>query len=331
MGCLADLIGIDKACGSTPGVIYVGDVGMTEKELSDYISGDDQNVSSFLAARAAHAERYVISDVLNHFRSVIRPWTFIADATVGDPDPTQELMTADAGTIGGMVVEVDARKSNVKLVISRLSIWTDLSSAFIITIRDLADGSIITTATLAAPTANAITYYTQSIEIPIRKRCTRLLITHSLASYYRTTAGAGACSSCRGTSWRQGVAEVYGARIASGGPFIRTEVDATSYTSGLGMTFTVECDHSAWLCEHKSMMAMPMLYKTCEEAVKVGYFNVDRMNTRSDQVDKARERQNYFAREYGKLMDDVWKNIPLPRDQECFVCNTQTRVTHTLP
>lgn len=331
MGCLSELIGIDKVCGTVEGVAYLGDIGVTEKELSDYLSADDKDVPEFLADRARHAERYVISDVLNHFRSVIRPWTFIDRATIGDPGERQELLTAEAGTVGGIVLEVDARSSNVKLLISRLSIYTDTSSAFNVVIRDLSDGHIIETVSLAAPTADQVTYYDQSIEIPVRRRSARFLISHSLASYYKVTTTGSGCSSCRGNTWSHGVLSAYGASVDASGPFIRTSLDNLSHTSGLGLTVTVQCDHSAWVCENKNLMVLPMLYKIGEECVKYGYFNVDRLNNRTLDPDRTKERQNYFAREYGKLMDDVFRNMPLPQDRECFNCNSQIRILHELP
>lgn len=331
MGRLDELIGIDKVCGATNGVAYLGDIGMTEKEFSDYMSADDKDVPAFLAQRASHAARYVTSDVLNHYRSVIRPRTFIDRATIGEPDDRQELITADAGTINGMVLEVDARKSNVKLSISKLSIWTDTSSAFVVTIRDLADGSTVTTASLTAPTANVVTYYDQSIEIPIRRRKAKFLITHSLPTYYRTNAGKGSCSTCRGSSYKHSILEAYGASIASAGPFIRTSVESENHTAGLGLTVTVECDHAAWLCEHKSMMTLPMLYKIAADSKAIGSRNMDRLNNRTIDRDRLIRESNDMNREYAKLMDEVWKNIPLPSDRECFVCNSQTKVIVGIP
>ena len=332
MGCLAELIGYNYGCGSVTGRVSLNEIGITEKEITDYLSGDNLDVASFLSERISMGERWVETDMLTRLAPRMIGKTFLDRGRVGDFDERQTLQTGAAGTLGGIVLDVCAPGSNLVLLISRLELWTDSTGTVAVTFKDLTDGATLATATVDT-TADRISATDVEIRLPIHRKRTRILVTTNLTSYYRATAGVGSCTTCNGTSFKQGPFEAYGARIPSAAVTSYANIQRQTHTSGMGLVATLACDHAAYTCEHKGLLALPLAFKVAEEIVSFGLGNFDRVNARvnSGNREALENRRNDFGRKYTDAMGRLWDNMPTPNDPQCWVCNSRIRVNTVLP
>lgn len=332
MGCLSELVGLNVTCDTRDGRIYVGELGITEKELSDYMSADYGSVSDFLADRIAPAERWVTTDMLTKLAPRMIGKTFLDRGRIGEYDERQTLLTAPANTEGGMVIEVCAPASNLKLLISKVEVWSDVGGNVDIEFRDLLDGTVLHTETVAT-TADKATAKAVDIAIAIPRRKMRIIVTTTLPTFYKASAHGGGCASCGSKSFKHGPVEAYGAYIASAATVSYANIQRATHTSGLSVTATLACDHEAFVCEQKGLLALPLAFKVAEEVVAYGLGNFDSINARvnSGNRDALVERRNEFGRKYADAMGRLWDNMPLPADPNCWTCNSPIRRVVALP
>ena len=332
MGCLTDLIGSSLNCTPTEGRIAIGTLGITNKEITDYMSGDYASPEDFLADRIAAAELCVTTDMLTKLAPKMIGKTFLDSGRLGDFDERQELLTATANTIGGIVMDINSPQSNTTLLITRIDLWSDVGGNVTVTFTDLTDGTVLATQVVAT-TADRITGMVTDIELSIRRKRTRILVSTTLPTYYKSAIGLGGCSTCHGDSFKQGPVEAFGARISNTATMSYANLVRTSNTGGISLVATLACDHAAFICEHAGLLALPMAYKVAEEVIYYGIGNRDRVNSRvnNGQPDALRMRRDHFAKKYDDAMGRLWENMPLPSDPVCWVCNSKIRVANVLP
>lgn len=334
MGCLADTVGTTLACGPLTGRIGLAELGVTERELTDFMGADHATPEAFLIERIAMAERVVTNDMLGRYQRRIRVHTFLDRGRIGDFGDLQEVQTAPAATDNGMVIETLAPNSNLKIEISRIEVYTPVAGEVNIRFYDLMDGFLLHTQAVTA-VADTVTAWEGSIQLVARRRHMRILVVHDLPSYYRSTI-AGDCATCPGKSdtFRNGLVRAWGAFIATASTKKLSNVERRPYTSGLAVVATVVCDHAAWLCEIKDQLTLPMGYKVCEEIQSFGYNNVDRFTNRNfseERLKQVQERANFYANKYAAAMDALFSRMPLPTDEVCFDCNRSSRHAIAVP
>lgn len=332
MGCLSNLVGLSATCSQVDGRVYVGQLGMTAKELGNYLSGDYASEGDFLADRIAQAELQLQYDVIARYRELgwLRPWTFLDRGRIGEPDERQENMTAVASTRNGIVLDVCAPESNVLLQLSQISIWGP-GGDVTLQVHDLTDGVQLTTITLTGTVAGQISTQEVDVTFAIKRRHTRLLISHDLPTFYRVNAHGGGCVTCNGGYFKQGIVSAYGARIGTGDAKKYSNIERQTHTAGLSVIASVTCDHNQILCEHKSLMAQPMAYKVCELACEYGLSNMDRFNNNTEDRDRLAARARSYGLKYADAMNTLYRGMPMPTDRICFVCNQTVRVAHVIP
>lgn len=332
MGCLADLVGRTLTCDASDGKVYLGELGITSKEVEDYLSADNISAEAFLAERISMAERAVSAEVMSHYANRIVPHTFVDRARIGQPDDDQEVLTPTADTANGIILEVSAGWSNVQIEVSRLEVWQDASSVNV-TFHDLTDGTLLHTEPVTL-TSGKITAKEVSISLSIRRRTlTRILVSTTATSYYKTTMTSGGCTRCGSGRFAQGMLQAYGASIDSTlATYSYGDITRITNTGGISLIATIVCDHKGWLCEIKESFSLPMAYKVASEIMAYGANNHDRFNARVGQnTDAIKDRANYFEGKYRDAMDNLMKNMPLPDDEVCFECRKSVRQTIAIP
>lgn len=326
MGCLTELVTFQNTCGGASGAIDLAGLGITEKELADYVSEDNASIADFIEERKAQAEKVITSDVLRRYASRIVPRNFAEVGRIGEPDENQTLLSGTAGTNGGIALEVNAPVSNVRIDISRLEVYSDVGGTVNVLIYDLTDGSLFATIPVVT-TADKVTVEQVNIKLPVYRKKGRYLLTTSMPTYYKTWArgGAAGCASCGSSEYKMGNLRAWGARIQDASPYAYHNLETVTHTSGLSITASVVCDHSAWLCEIKDLVALPLAYKVAELCKQYGLMNLDRFNVRQGQnPEKLAQQASMMAAEYAKAMESLFKNMRVPADQTCFDCSRRT-------
>lgn len=331
MGCLSDMVSFRAICGGSSATVDLGSLGISAKEIRDYISADYASEAAFIEDRKAWAETQMTREVLSRYSSRIVPKIFSERGRIGEPDEAQGLLSATANTKGGILLEVNAPHSNARIDISSIDVWSDVGGDVVVTFYDLSDGSVVTTTTVDT-TADEITTKAVNISLPVYRKKARYLVSTELPSYYTMWTHGGGCASCGSKGYAMGNLRAYGARIADSAAMTYSNLETQNHNSGLSVVATVVCDHAAWLCEIKELAVVPYAFKVAEELVAFGLGNEDRFNSRKGMNDDAlAQRATMFNEKYNAAMRDMLQHMPAPSDTLCFNCSGVSRQVIALP
>lgn len=330
MGCLSNLVGLTRTCSQVDGRVYVGQLGITEKELTDYVSEDNGSVSDFLADRIAQAELHLETELLTKFQPILISRTFVDRGRIGEADEGQELLTATPSTLNGIVIDVNVPDSNVELQLSAIQLWTNTTGTVPVNVHDLTDGTLLTTIQVDTVT-NELTTTEIDVVFKVKRRRTKLLISHALPNFYKVNVHGGGCTTCNGGFWKQGPVTAYGAMISDSVTKKYAVLERRTNTGGLSIVASLSCDHGQWLCESKKLLALPMGYKVAELCVQYGKGNADRMNNRAGNEDYLNDRIRLFNTQYLDAMESLYSGMPLPMDPVCFICRQTVRTAVVIP
>lgn len=327
--CLDGLVYLDDTCAGESGVISLQTLGINETFLSRIV-GPEQDTKKLLANVRDWARAYLHNDAINaHSRNIIAR-TFIDRERIGRPTDNDTLITATAGTIGGIVIEVDNPTANTVLRIGSASFYGNTTGAQTFTIYDLQDGSTVATFSMTL-VAGQVTTKALQVTLPAYREKKRYFITHAMPASYEMTIAPGGCNACGQKGYVYGGAYIYGARIGTGLPKRYSNLQRVSDTSGLGLVVTLECDHAQWLCESADVFALPYAYLIARGIMDAAIAQEERMNPVTEGEDTLVERKKQYEFEYTRSMENAVKNMAVPADKLCFSCNNKTYNTVVLP
>lgn len=329
MGCLDTLIGMDGSCASSTGRVYLKDIGIHESELVQYLAPEEEDVADMSVSVARAALGQLQSDAMASVAPSIRPRTFIDRDRIGQPNEAREAVTPTASTDYGLVIDVYAPRSNVKIQLSELAVWSTTTGTVTLTVKDVTDGRTITTTTIDA-VAGEFTRKDVDILVQGLRRRTRLLITSDMAGWYRCDTHDG-CGTCTGGVYSHGVIQAYGASIGQATTITYSNLRKGGETGGVSAVVSVSCDHLAYLCEVKEAIAMPLLYLQGAMYMQRGMDNVERMNTRTLNRDVLQDRFGKYLAQYQTSLANLLGAMPLPQDDLCYICNRSSRVAVVIP
>lgn len=331
--CLETLIGTDLGCTTTSGRLYLGDVGITRKELDSYTSEEDATVADFLDKRRRAVLARMATDFTRHHAPRMIARSYLDRARVGQIPDTPEAITADANSQGGIVLELDRMSSNLAIHITRLELFASEAYAGTgmetVTFTDLDTGETLATATAEA-VAGVLKSTEVDISIPNNRRRVRLLAWHSVVEFNRmalqASEGCGTCS-----PEPMGILQAYGARILKASPKTRANLDRQTHTSGLAITVSVGCDHAATLCQMKAGMAWPALHALASEILGAGIANAERLNTRTLDKEELERRRAEHEAKYQDAFTGILAAMPLPSADPCWACDRKVATVVAIP
>jgi hypothetical protein len=244
---------------------------------------------------------------------------------------TQELLTADANTLGGIIFEVSAPGSNVKQLVTRIEFWGKRNADIDVDIYDLDTGQLLETVTLTDCKAGEVSGFNFDLSFQYLRQRRRLFFTTTEDEYYRTDMFGGGCASCNSKEYRQGMVTAYGGRIDDSVAMKWSNIQRVSHTSGLALITTVACDHAAMLCEIKESLALPFLYKQAEEITRLGLFNASRFNDERMDLEELAKKASWYLQQYSTSIETLMSNMPPPGDRLCYECRSSARTVVMIP
>ena len=297
-------------------------LGINETLLAQ-LTNAEETTADLLANCENLAQLVVAHDLSTAFSHRIVPRTFVDSQSFGVPDDARELQTMDAGTKGGIVVEIDQRKSNVTLRVGVLGAWLDGTEALEVKIYDVATGALVDTQTVQC-TIDELSVTNVQIELPANKIKKAYFISHERLTFYKMLVADSGCGSCGVAGWLHGGVHVWGARLGNALPVKRSNLQNVSHTSGLFSVITVECNHAQLFCEVKNAIALPYLYKLGEVIVDRAIHAFERLNSQTMDKDALIDRRDRLGSEYAAAMRNTVGKMRLPDDPMCFQCESRT-------
>lgn len=330
MNCLDGLIADDNSCTSTTGVLRLRDIGISETFIGKLLGADDKSTTTFMEDRRRIASEYVVRDVLRHYNKSIIPRTFVDRDRVGRWTEPTKLDTGSNLYRHGMVIEVCAPASNLRIDISRIEFFGNTTGDVDVDVHDMLSGELLVTETISA-TAGQVSGKEVNISIQARRQKMRLFVSTQEDEFYRGSVTDG-CSTCFGkVVYKNGILQANTGRILKADAVQYQNLTSYSYTGGLSAIVSVSCDHGAWICEMKSAMALPLIYCLGREVLTGALYNFDRWGIKDLRKEDVKERRDELEALYSKSMSDLYEWMPIPQDPSCFVCNSRTSTGVILP
>jgi len=335
MACLDNVIGVRSECSdATPTTSLYIDSLVSTKEMEKFIDAPHETVSELFNERLAMAIEEVRTDVYTHFAGNYITRSIIDSKRIGIFDEHRNASAAIANTYKGIEVRMNQTASSMKFVLSGLTFYSNHTGNVDVKVFNTISGELLDTITVAAVAD-------EMVEVVVNKEYSSNLEPLYLGFVYdstgvaafKSTVGLTGCSSCSNTayhsvnSWLQ--TRAINNPIAS--DVVQDNITGTSDTGGLSIVYSVECDHKSWMCNQKSILARPILYKTAEVIMEYALYGSDRFNDHNTKKDDYTARQLMYKEKYDELMKSVLNNMIMPNNDPCLKCERTNRMITSLP
>lgn len=331
MGCFDNIIAIKELCEEiTPQTFYLNDIGINKTEVEQIITSEYESVQDFIDQKSAFAIRQVQGDVYSHLLPSFKADSILAAARIGHEATTKELVT-QSGYVG-IEIRMNNPVSFVDFTVSDVSVFTDFTGNIPLLVYDLFQGKLLGTLTVAS-TAGVISQSYETITVSAPRKELHLWIGYNAAAInsYKTSANSG-CSTCTGYTFTNRFIRASGASASA--PFTEATIDPLTHTGGISFNYSVACNHYDWLCNHRKVMGLPILYQTGLQIMNHGLLSAINQRTMTITTvtkDVLKEKQNFYAEQYNATLTNILNNMRVPSDVNCFHCNKTIRSVTALP
>jgi len=335
MACLDNVIGVRSDCSdTTPTVALYIDSLVSSKEMRKFVDQPHDTASDLFAERLSMAIDEIKSDVYTHFSGNYITRSIIDSKRIGLFDQHRAVSSPITNTYKGVEVRMNQSASSMKFVLSGLTFYSDHTGNVDVKVFNTISGELLDTITVAAVAD-------EMVEVVVSKEYSSNLEPLYLGFVYdstsvdsfKSTVGLSGCSSCGNTAYHSVNAWLQTRAInnSTGSDVIQDNITGTSDTGGLSIVYSVECDHKSWMCNQKSILSRPILYKTAELLMEYALFGTDRFNDHNTKKEDYTARQLMYKEKYDELMKSVLKNMQMPSNDPCLKCERTNRLVTSLP
>ncbi len=330
LGCLNNIIGIDKTC--TPEVpvsgLYIQDLPGVDLKVADaMINSDYASGVRFLKDKIAFATSLMLNQIRAAVQAKLKYTSVIASHNIGYVD-MNTIIPSEPDKLKGIQIQV-GDYPYFSLFLQSISVFSTDAKAIQLYVYDLITGELLdtfNTITIANKEVNVLTnktYYSQ------RKAINLFVCTDSDLEHYQCKLNRGHCPgcTCRINTGYSGVGYL---EIEQGIPVLDRNIQSGASTGGLSVSYTLSCSIEPLLCNMSSSLGFPVLYKTGAVIMEEGIYT-NRMNgivmTKKEDWKLLKEE---FEQQYEISIRALIDNMVLPNDI-CFKCNQSIRTTIQIP
>lgn len=324
--CLTKLIGLDD-CGSATEPFKLNQIGYSKDQLKQMKDDSYPTVELFFQAIKETAASMVVSDFFGHIARGSLSKQVVETGVIGVYSEGLKPITANTG-IAGVMFRVYGGQEYWKINIDSVRILVDYTGTIPINLYDLLTGQILQTVSVnVLPGVIATANFDFSAVSNLQTR--NLFIgydTTGITSYEATTKSG--CNGC-GQSSKQssGVAYYSGATLDA--PFTTAKV--LNNTSGLSVSYSVECNNDQFLCSIKSVFGIAMLWRTAMAALDYSNDSGGQFSEQKTVNHEGNEtRYTRASFHYENEIEKIVKQVVLPANK-CFACGPRVTVTNRLP
>ena len=336
--CFDNLISIRGACTETTASLgmYLDDYGVSLSECDAYYTKDYSSAEDFALKKISSAGKMIASEVQRNFmkKMLIKPVSennragFYLDNMQSDA-----LLNA---TMKGIEFDFYSENSFLDLYVDYIELFTDYSGTVDVKIYDLYQNKLIDTVTVTC-VANQVSRKMVGKKYPTYRHNMNIAFLYDATSInsFKTTVINGGCSSCEGNGYFfecNSYTQARGVQIGTATNKIKENMSGVGYTGGLSIGYALTCNYDLWLCSIGNILALALIYKSCERIMFSALNETDRINTRTTiNREQAQAKYDWFLNAYNEQMQMILPNIRIPIDNLCFECNDRVRTTVSLP
>lgn len=332
MACFDNFITVEETCSQVePASGYsLNQIGISKNEIEQIITRDYTSVDDFVAKKSAFAINKVVNEIYNHLSPRYKADSILAGSRIGHEQAQKELVS-QSGWVGAEVTLYNPG-SFLDFVISDISLYVNVSATVPVKIYNVITGQLLATVNVVTTAGQPSTHF-EKVVIPAMRGNLHLWLGYdgTAIDSYKTLVH-NACATCSGTVFTHRFVRASGAGIAS--PFLENSLTPLSHTAGISLNYSVNCNHKDWLCTHRNILGIPFLYKTgieiCNHAL-LSSINQRVMAITTVNLEVMKEKKAYYEEQYEKEMNNLMRNMAVPQDRNCFICDQQVRSVTLLP
>lgn len=323
MACFENLITVDDTCDdqTSESGLTLKDIGISIDFL-DSINSDYSSGKELAQSKIDFALKQIPIQITSKLSKFFRANTIIDERRVGF---TQDNLNVKAGAnMRGVQIELCNQNSYVDFFLSTLSVQLTANGAVNILVYDLLQNKLLDTLPITAIANEIVTIYPNKTYKSDRKRLNiALLYDASSQNSINTLLTQSGCSGCGGsTNYISRYVEARGVEIPAASAKTQENLTGVSHTSGITFTYSINCNHSDWLCDKRNQIAEAVLYRAASEIYRYGVANSRRFTTETTaEVERMTMEMNDYENRYNRSLEDVLRHIKLPNDRKCFDCD----------
>lgn len=334
--CFDRFIGLKGSCNDSTlpsNGLWLNTLGVTRDFCENIINSDYADVDSFVTDMLNNANDQLKTDIYNAFTSKFKIKSIIDGARLGFYNEYPSLNAALAGKSKGLQIRTWNDDTFSKMYISTLRTYFAYTGNVNVFVYDLTTGKLLDTIVVASVSGQIVetnvdkTYSSNLSDLNIG------FIYSSAFSSYASYFDNFGCVTCnRSGAYRQNK-YVYstGLTIPTAGAITQNNVSGSSDFGGLSVVYSLQCNHEGWLCQNANFFVSAMLYKTAYLINQYADLMSDSFSSMNMDVERLRQRMEYFDFEYKKRLDAGVKNLRIPSSDICFQCNNLTKSLTSLP
>lgn len=337
LSCLESLVGLRDQCATEdPAGLYLDQLGLTARELTDYLTADHASVADLFGQARAVAAATVAARVQQFLAPTFRTRSLLDAGRVGYLAANLDYVPATAGRVSGWHLELDATESYLELLVPSVTVQVDTAGPVTVYLYDLRQGLQLGAVTVDAQPGGLVTAYPHW-RVPNHRQPLSLLVARAegtVAGVKTTTSTRAGCATCGPSVARpwSGLA-ARPAFVSDAVPPLDAALTHTSTAAGLSLEVSVVCDHEGWLCGFSRSLTLPLLYATARElydrAVRGTY--AERLTARTADLERLQGLRGEFASLADAALQQVLGALPPPQDPLCYACRGPLRSVVALP
>lgn len=333
--CLESLVGLRDVCDTIEsGGAYLDQLGISSRELRDYLTADHQDVAALFNSCRTTACMTVAASLQKYLRPKYRTRSLLENGRIGYYAQNLQYDPLLPGRLGGWHLYLEYPDSYLELLIPSLTVQLDQSQPVTVYLFDLQQGVQLESITIDAVGDQLVTVYPHwRIDAP--KRPLSLLVARDLgtvAGVKTTTSARVNCGSCAASAAKPW-AHLSARPAYTAGTLLDSALTYTNSAAGLSLVASVVCDHEGWLCGLSRSLTLPLLYATAREiydrALRSTY--AERLNARTADPERLREMRGEYASLADGALQQVASTVAPPQDETCFYCERSIATITALP
>lgn len=336
--CFENIIGLRD---TQPAIIptsgfFIDDAGIPRNELDEYATEEFTDGPDLFIKKMNFSIHEVVSKVHTVMNPKYRANSVIENMRIGFFQDNLKMVAPIPGYLRLLKFELLNSDSYVDLNINEISLMVNYDGDVDVTVFDLITGKNIDTITIPCKANERSTVYPLKSYKSTRQKMNLIFAYDSGTIESNTTwlMRNGSCTGCNGDrNYKNQYIRITPGKIDSTAAKIDSNVVATSDTGGLSIVYNLSCNHYEWLCSVQKIIALPILWKTAEKIMEHAALVVpgQQMTPRTQSSHLLYARMRAYQENFNQSFDEAMKNIALPTDAKCFVCNNRIRTTYSIP
>ena len=324
--CFENIIEVKGNCTNLTAYsgVYLDDVGIKLNELNDIVGAEYENGEELFYEKRNFAIKSVTSSIHTHLSENYKAMSLLKSERVGQFQDNLQLVSAEAGKLKGMYVEICNEDSFVDFYLNFIEVQFNFTGNVDILVYDTIQNKLFDTLTVSAVAENIIQLYVNKAYKSDRKKL-KLFIGYNTAavpSYKTYTRTSGYCYGCDDYWYKPNhYVKFAGATTPLVGNKVLQNITKSGETFGLSLNYSINCNHEDWVCSYARALAIPIALYTARE-ISFYAINISQQINPKTFIDseKWKARWDKYDSDFEKRFSQVLNNINLPSDTRCFHC-----------